>query len=240
MSPRSSDRGSIAAAWRQWLARPAPTVTAVLGPRLHCGCFQHDMVISPSSCHRGPRTAAPLRPDVLGLRAALELVSPRSSDRGSIAAASITPGTAACQPSPRSSDRGSIAASATWSVRTSRCSSHRGPRTAAPLRRASRAHRRCRLGRVTAVLGPRLHCGLTPGRTPRRAGVCHRGPRTAAPLRPHAADVVACVVAGVTAVLGPRLHCGDDNGELRYGFELWSPRSSDRGSIAAPTRRPGR
>ena len=185
-SPRSSDRGSIAAGLGTSRAVAGAHVTAVLGPRLHCGNVVFDITLGNGR-------------------------------------------------SPRSSDRGSIAACATGSPGWSRRSCHRGPRTAAPLRLAAQPLVRHRRPRVTAVLGPRLHCGASAASSAFCGTGRHRGPRTAAPLRQQ--DLADTFTAHqVTAVLGPRLHCGLRRWVMWSAVRLASPRSSDRGSIAAARR----
>ena len=232
-SPRSSDRGSIAASSPSSTRGRRGAVTAVLGPRLHCGRTASAAFSCLSSCHRGPRTAAPLRPLTVSGARGPTYESPRSSDRGSIAAVvrptlcardesrvtavlgprlhcgSLASEVVAPIPrSPRSSDRGSIAAVVTGAGAAGYVS-HRGPRTAAPLRRR------------------------TPLPRPHRCSSSHRGPRTAAPLRRLNPFEVRLAVLHVTAVLGPRLHCGAGGRSPGRHRPPGSPRSSDRGSIAA-------
>ena len=209
-----------------------PPVTAVLGPRLHCGVLHRDQPQVQVLSHRGPRTAAPLRLPRPAPLVDSGSVSPRSSDRGSIAARRWYPWSGACTGSPRSSDRGSIAAT----------SCHLTGPPPPP---------------VTAVLGPRLHCGdgHVGGLGPQRAGsprssdrgsiaamaarlstpkaTGHRGPRTAAPLRQASLVEWSLRKGRVTAVLGPRLHCGKSSENTNASCIASSPRSSDRGSIAA-------
>ena len=253
-SPRSSDRGSIAAE----VTRDDGHADAAESPRSSDRGSIAASTRRRRACHRGPRTAAPLRRSRRRRRPTHVGVSPRSSDRGSIAAAAPTRGAGRHVGwSPRSSDRGSIAA---WSRRgrgTWSRGGHRGPRTAAPLRPANRAAHARTPTRVTAVLGPRLHCGNILHGVQRGRGCRHRGPRTAAPLRPagrrrrprllrrHRGPRTAAPLRHrppgprrgaslpVTAVLGPRLHCGVAARVSRTPWSLQSPRSSDRGYIAA-------
>ena len=256
-SPRSSDRGSIAAPMHGLRVTVSTRVTAVLGPRLHCGGAVPLPWSSCRSCHRGPRTAAPLRrgpPRPLACRGGVTAVLGPRLHCGRRYTPNIThtawshrgPRTAApLRPPVRERGAGHVGAR------------HRGPRTAAPLRpRVGGVHRlrrppvtavlgprlhcglagvaQLRLGlRVTAVLGPRLHCGLhTPGhgcRCPQPSPrSSDRGSIAATPT-----SASSPLKAGVTAVLGPRLHCGEDHPDVKGERERLSPRSSDRGSIAA-------
>ena len=212
VSPRSSDRGSIAAAPARYAHRIPHTVTAVLGPRLHCGWRIPAVMHRPVTVTAvlGPRLHCGLLPQAGPVR--LPLASPRSSDRGSIAAR---------RPARRRRSPDRVTAVL-------------GPRLHCgrqPFARVAEHET------VTAVLGPRLHCGVFRPQVQGVKGVRHRGPRTAAPLRHehHGAD--RRLHPGVTAVLGPRLHCGAVSGSSNSDL-LTSPRSSDRGSIAA--RPPGR
>ena len=282
-SPRSSDRGSIAAA-RCRTSRPTPpTVTAVLGPRLHCGLKaglppdQYRRLVTAvlgPRLHCGGDQDAPPQPDravtavlgprlhcgiasggtladALGVTAVLgpRLHCGRAAERRSEPQRRVTAvlgprlhcGAAAFDAARDADDVTAVlgprlhcGGKDIWGP-PAHSTRHRGPRTAAPLRRvevrrvtlrATRSPRSSDRGSIAAGTA-------ATGRS--RRGARHRGPRTAAPLRPCPQRPMLMCMIRVTAVLGPRLHCGPSSVGSGSASLASSPRSSDRGSIAART-----